>query len=440
MSARFLHDATVETSGRSEIGVAKFRVSVTSGRDKGRIAESKAGELSIGTDATNGLVLTDKTVSRHHCTIRVVSDAFVLADLGSTNGTRLEGHRVQSAYLEGPANLRVGDTTLTFEPLEDTSTEPLSGHIELEGVIGKSLSMRRIFAVLERVSRSDATILLEGETGTGKGAFARAIHQRSDRRDGPMVVVDSGALPANLVESELFGHEKGAFTGADQSHPGAFERAAGGTLFLDEIGELPLELQPKLLRALEDRVVQRVGGRSTVALDVRVVAATNRDLRAAVNRGTFRADLFYRLDVVRITVPPLRERMEDLPMLIAHFYRSAVQDSRVAPPQALLDRLLRHDWPGNVRELRNAIERAALLGTVDLLDASAVPSERAVTVDDKLSFREAKALATARWEHDFIAGLLARHEGNLSAAARAAKMDRTHLRDLARRYGLRDAL
>jgi DNA-binding NtrC family response regulator len=303
--------------------------------------------------------------------------------------------------------------------------------------------MRRIFAVLPKLAASESTVLLEGETGTGKGLLAEALHQHSARADGPFMVLDCSAIPPTLVEAELFGHARGAFTGAHAARPGAFEAAAGGTLFLDEIGELPLDMQPKLLRALEHRTIRRIGSTETIRLDVRVIAASNRDLRQEVNRGRFRSDLFYRLNVVRIRIPPLRERRDDIPFLVAHFYEQFAPTGDSSPPAALITSLAQQDWPGNVRELRSAVERAVLmddpeiwreLASVDAGDDDA--GEIAGRFDPTVSFRVAKERAMAHWERGYVQSLVRLTPGNLSAAARAARMDRNYLRELVRKHGI----
>jgi transcriptional regulator with AAA-type ATPase domain len=278
--------------------VQRFRVEVVAGPDAGKRAVATRDELLVGTAPGNDLVLADPTVSRQHIAVASGPRGFTLADLGSSNGTTVSGVRVERAFLKSGCAIGLGHSALRFEVESDPLRAPLSATDRFGRLLGRSSAMRRIFAVLPRLAASDATVLLEGETGTGKSLLADAIHQESARRSGPFVVVDCGAIAPSLIESELFGHERGAFTGATGTRVGAFESARGGTIFLDEVGELPLELQPKLLRALEDRVVKRVGGSEPIKLDVRVVAATHRDLKREVNRGTFRADLFYRLQVV----------------------------------------------------------------------------------------------------------------------------------------------
>jgi transcriptional regulator with GAF, ATPase, and Fis domain len=417
----------------------RFRVAVVG--DDQASATCGSAELTIGASQGNDLVLSDPTVSRHHCAISVSPRGFQLRDLGSTNGTWLGGHRVEIAYLKPRSTFRVGGVTLGFDWLDDEIREELSADDRLGDAIGQSAVMRRIFAIVTKVAPSESTVLLEGETGTGKGLLADLIHRQSQRAAGPFGVVDCAAIPPTLIESELFGHEKGAFTGAQLARVGAFEAAQGGTVFLDEIGELPLELQAKLLRALEERTIKRIGSTKPVRLDVRVLAATNRDLREAVNAGRFRADLYYRLDVVRIRIPPLRERREDIALLVGHYYRIFTGDDAAIAPEALIARLSGQSWPGNVRELRSAVERAVLM--IDLGElvvpelgvAGEPPRHVADGSSEQLSFREAKERVIAAWESSYLSELVTRHGGNLTRAARAARMDRAHLRELLRRYG-----
>jgi two-component system response regulator GlrR len=410
---------------------------------------SEGVELSIGTARGNHLVLTDRAVSRHHCAISATEEGFFLRDLGSRNGTTLAGFRVTGAYLGPGAVLGVGESTIRFQPIADQIVEPLAPEERYSRLLGHSTAMRRIFAALPRIAASDSTVLIEGETGTGKGLLAEAIHARSPRAKGPFVVIDCGAIPPSLIEAELFGHVKGAFTGAQASRPGAFEAAAGGTVFLDEVGELPIDMQPKLLRALEERVVRRVGSLDPVRLDVRVIAATNRDLRGEVNRGTFRSDLYYRLNIVRIRLPPLRERREDIPMLVAHFHEQLAPSEDPRPPAELVAALARQDWPGNVRELRGAVERAILMRDIELseLTSEATGAARHESAGPPMdyegdfalgSFRAAKERVVTRWERGYLETLVRKCGGNVSRAARTARMDRNHLRELVRKYGISD--
>jgi two-component system response regulator GlrR len=418
----------------------KFRVVTLDGDQRGASATSDAAELTIGTAQGNHLVLGDPTISRHHCAIRVMPRGFQLRDLGSTNGTWLASHLIDSAYLKPGSIFKVGMTTIRFEHLDDEVREPLSDDDRFGDALGASPAMRRIFAMLGKVAAADSTVLLDGETGTGKGLLADLIHRQGPRARGPFIVVDCASIPPTLIESELFGHEKGAFTGAHAARAGAFESANGGTIFLDEIGELPLDLQAKLLRALEERLVKRVGSVRQIRLDVRVIAATNRDLREAVNQGRFRADLYYRLDVMRLRIPSLRERREDIPLLVNHFYRMFTGDDDARAPDELVASLREHSWPGNVRELRSAVERAVLMAdpglSLDPLDAAPPATTR--VLDDRLSFRESKEREVSGWERWYVTELLARHGGNLTRAARAARMDRAHLRELLRKYGAKD--
>jgi hypothetical protein len=348
-----------------EHAIRRFRLSIVTGPDRGIERLSDGAEFLIGTAASNHLVLNDRTVSRHHCVINATDKGFFLRDLGSRNGTTLVGFRVEGAYLGPGALIGLGDSTLRFDPLPDEIVEPLAEEERFERILGQSTAMRRLFAALPRLAASDSTILIEGETGTGKGLLAEVIHHKSPRAKGPFVVIDCSAIPPSLIESELFGHGKGAFTNAVSARPGAFEAAAGGTVLLDEIGELPLDMQPKLLRALEERVVRRLGTLEPVRLDVRILAATNRDLRQEVNRGTFRSDLYYRLNIVRLRLPALRERREDIPLLAAHFYEQFARSGDPRPPEDFVAALVKQDWPGNVRELRGCIERAVLMQDAD---------------------------------------------------------------------------
>jgi transcriptional regulator with GAF, ATPase, and Fis domain len=431
---------TRQVGKSSVLSFSRFRLTVIGGPENGVQREGEELEVSVGTSPANSFVLQDATVSRHHCVISPTPRGFLLRDLDSTNGTLVDGVMVESAYLAPGSIIVLGETRLRFDRLDGEIAPPLSSHDRFESLLGVSPVMRHLFALLPRIAAADSTVLLEGETGTGKSLLAAAIHQRSARASEPLVQVDCGAIPPALIESELFGHEKGAFTGAHLSRVGAFESAQGGTIFLDEVGELPLELQPKLLRALEERTIKRVGSQRPIQLDVRVLAATNRDLRREVNRGSFRSDLFYRLNVVRLRVPPLRERPEDIPALVAHFYEQLAATPGERPPAELVAALSRQSWPGNARELRAAVERAVLfgdparwseLGGDDAAETSLPGGETtSLPIAPAVSFRADKERAVARWERGYLAELMRGHGGNLSRAARAARMDRNHLREL----------
>ena len=414
---------------RDRVQIARFRLRVMTGPDAPHSIESAASEVTIGSGPDQNLQLTDQYVSRHHCVIRVSDDGLICEDLDSTNGTLVAGHRVTSAVIAPGDTIVVGETVLAVDLPGDTLCEPLSCRDHFGRVLGRSAVMRRLFALLERVATSDATILIEGETGTGKSALAEAIHDTGHRAGKPFVVVDCGALPHHLLESELFGHERGAFTGAVDTRVGLFESASGGTILLDEIGELPIDLQPKLLRAIERRTIRRVGSNREVPIDVRIIAATHRDLRRAINQKTFRSDLWYRINTVRVALPALRERRDDIPMLVAAFYAELVGDPSAVPPHDLVWKMMSGTWDGNIRELRSAIERS-LIGVPSIGDDVAAEAAQGI------SFKAAKNLAAADWEKRYLSELLPAHDGNVSRAARAAKMNRSHLSELVHRHGL----
>jgi DNA-binding NtrC family response regulator len=320
--------------------------------------------------------------------------------------------------------------------------------VEVPGLVAESAAMHAALGTLQRIARSNASVLLQGETGTGKEVLARAVHALSDRRDRPFEVIDCGSMSPTLVASELFGHERGAFTGAHVERPGVFERADQGTVFLDEIGELPLDLQPVLLGVLERRRFRRLGGARERSIDVRVVSATHRDLRAEAQSGGFRPDLYFRLAVTRIMVPPLRERREDVLPLIEHFARQLTGDPHMHPFDSdTLAALETHAWPGNVRELRNLVESALATGTVALDDWEYATSGLHSTADASsmlgettlplLPFREARARANYVFERQYVTSLIQTCAGNASEASRRAQMDRPYLLSLLRKHGLR---
>lgn len=417
-----------------------FSITIVEGQNIGATLRAQTSEISVGTAPGNDLVLNDSTVSRHHFSITATPKGFLLRDLESSNGTWIGSTRMMLGYLASGARVRAGRTTMQIDQVDEHIYETLSPEERFGNVLGVSASMRRIFALLPRVAATESTVLLEGETGTGKGALALAIHETSPRVSGPFVVLDCSTIAPSLIESELFGHVKGSFTGAHSDRAGAFEQARGGTVFIDEIGELPFELQPKLLRALEERTVKRVGGNQRVNLDVRVIAATNRDLRAEVNKGTFRADLYYRLNVVRIALPPLRERTGDIERLARHFYAEMAPDKPIS--EDLVAYFSRQPWPGNVRELRAAVERAILFedpvmhGLGGDVGSEVQPVIEA-KFDARVPYRLAKQTAAEQWEESWVRNLLESANHNISEAARMAKMDRSHLYSLIRKYGVR---
>jgi DNA-binding NtrC family response regulator len=375
-------------------------------------------------------------VSRFHAEIEVTGGRAILRDLDSRNGVLVDGVPVLQAALRDGAVLTLGRTQLRFRLGDEPLRIPLSSRERFGVMVGRSPAMRAVFSLLERAAETDATVLLEGDTGTGKEAAAESLHLESARRDGPLIVVDCGAIPHNLLESELFGHDKGAFTGALADHEGALEAADHGTVFLDEIGELGLELQPKLLRALDRREVKRVGASRYRPIDVRVIAATHRNLRAEVNAGRFRADLYYRLAVLQVRLPPLRQRAEDLPLLVEHVLHGlgAADDAgaRVRTREFLAD-LARHAWPGNVRELRNYIERCLAFG----VDVAPPPADNAPPIDLKLPLRAARDEHLRSFERAYLRQVLAAAGNNVSAAARMAGIDRIYFYRLLWKYGLR---
>ena len=430
------------------------------GADQGLIRDIEASVIRIGARRGNDVQLTDSKVSGLHCEIRLDDRGYRLRDLDSTNGTYVSQLRINDVYIQPGTQIALGGTRLKCEPLGDTVEIELSDTERFGSMIGRSVKMRELFARLEKLAKTDTTVLITGETGAGKELVAEALHDHSVREKGPFVVLDCGSIPPNLIESELFGHERGAFTGAATSYAGAFERAHGGTVFLDEIGELPLAMQPKLLRVLERKEVRRVGGSQTIEVDLRVIAATNRDLGVEVNRGRFREDLYYRLAVARVHVPPLRERKDDLPLLIEHILATTPNGETASIAQETIDLMMKHDWPGNVRELRNVIERAVLLSeTPEDEDAlrrtplSAPRSEPSITVtpshtatsaesamtvpvDVGVPFKIAKQNVISEFEKRYISRLLAQHDGNISAAARAAGIDRMSIHKMLHRLGL----
>jgi len=385
------------------------------------------------------MTLTDKTVSRRHLMALWEGDAVLLRDQGSTNGTFVQGSRFKEIEIGFGAEFKLGRTVIKFLPEEEIVDPEPSEQAAFGHLIGGDTKMRQLFKLMQDVAATDATVLIEGETGTGKELIAEEIHNHSTRKDGPFIVFDCGSVPRELIESALFGHVRGSFTGAITDRRGAFADAHGGTIFLDEIGEMALDLQPSLLRVLDKKAVRRVGSNQYERIDVRVVAATNRDLRAEVAKKTFREDLYYRLAVIRLSVPPMRERGSDIPLLIDWFINrfSNGKPLKVGPED--MNRLRRHSWPGNVRELRNTIERACLLARgeyINLDDALHEEPTPSLGIRTDLPFKEAKGQLVEMFEREYIEDLMRRHRMNLSAAAREAQIDRKHLRELIRKYDL----
>jgi DNA-binding NtrC family response regulator len=404
------------------------------------------GTLLLGKQPGSDVVIDAPGVSRYHLEIRAEPDAVLVRDVGSKNGTYYNGARITEVRLGAGAILRVGGPTGT-EIAVELASQPLippSSKQRFGPLIGESAGMRSIFTMLERTAPSAATILIHGETGTGKELVAQAVHEASPRASKPFVVVDCGAIPHTLIESELFGHRKGSFTDAHADRIGAFESADGGTLFLDEIGELPVDLQPKLLRAVESRAIQRVGDTARRPIDVRLVAATNRNLETEVEAGRFRRDLYFRLAVVTIRIPPLRDRGRDVILLAQHILTQLGQPDAIDFSGPMGDTLLAYVWPGNVRELRNALERAIHLGEEHALagvstgtpgrDTAAMSASPQEIAD--LPFKEAKEKLVVTFERAYVERLMSRHAGNISAASREAGIDRNYLYRLLKKHGL----
>jgi DNA-binding NtrC family response regulator len=402
---------------------------------------------TVGRHPTNDLVLSDPRVSGVHLELQRASNRIRVRDAGSTNGTWFGVHRVTEIELADGGEIVVGGTTLRVERDDAAVAAAISQHTSFGRLVGESRAMREMFATLERIAAKPLSVLVQGETGTGKEEVARALHAHSPRATQPFVVIDATALPESLTEALLFGHEKGAFTGADQKRGGFFEAANGGTVFIDEIGELPPLLQAKFLRVLERQEIVRVGGHAPIKVDFRVIAATHRDLRHEIEAGRFREDLYYRLAQVRIVIPPLRERPEDIPTLQRSLLASLKEDQgkAVVVEQAALDFLRARPWPGNVRELRNVLARAAALAHDGLIRRGDVAGEgfgfrgtrlERQALDLSGTFVSAKERAIDTFESAYLSALMKRSGGNVSRASRESDLVRHYLRELLKKRGL----
>ena len=439
MSAEITVHTEVVRQGSRPVAIRRrcLRIVVRRGPDKGKSSDHADDRIVLGTHPACQVVLGDPTVSRQHCEIALVPRGYLIRDLDSTNGVVFDGVRVGEITIDREVTLQLGDTQVALKPIDASVELPLATATRFGPLLGHSVAMRQVFDRLARLAPSELAVLITGESGTGKELAAQAIHEASPRRHGPLRIVDCGAIAHGLIESELFGHVKGAFTGADRTREGAFVAASGGTLFLDEIGELPLELQARLLGALERRVVVPVGSSTPVRVDVRILAATHRDLRRAVNVGTFREDLYFRIAGATVVMPPLRERPEDIPLYVDDYFEGEAQLD--AP---MLAQLQAQRWPGNVRELRNALARAAVLGAhdaaADVAVAPAAPTTSfPVRVDPGVPYKLAKAQLLEEFDRHYLDGVLAHHDRNITHAAHAAGLDRVHFLRMLDRLGLR---
>jgi DNA-binding NtrC family response regulator len=419
----------------SAVPTTTFTIRVADGPDRGAtmvLDGSHASRLLVGQSPACDLRLSDPGVSRRHLAVETVEDKLRVLDLGSTNGTFIGSTRIVEAYVEGGESLRMASTTLYIERADRAPSTALPAATHFGRVVGWSREMRRLYPLCERLALASVPVIIEGETGTGKEVLAESLHEEGPRAQGPFVVFDCTAVPPNLVESELFGHERGAFTGAVAARKGLFEQAHGGTLLIDEIGDLELALQPKLLRALERGELRRVGGDRAIRVDVRVLAATRRDLDREVAAGRFRDDLFHRLAVTRIELPPLRARKGDIGPLVRHFVAQLGGDPR-ALPDALVARWEDYPWPGNVRELRNAVARQMALG--ELAESGSGPQESehppagdflAAVLAERLPIVTARQRVVDELERRYVEQVLAEHGGNVARAAAASGIGRRY--------------
>ena len=432
------HTQILSGPNQKPLILKKARFKVTKGRDASKEMVLQKTHVSIGTLPENDLVLTDGTVSRKHAVVEERPDGYLLRDLDSTNGSFLDNVRIREGYITPGSIIRLGQTEISFSPLEERFEALTSSSDQFGGLIGSSPLLREVYGLLERVAPTDVTVLLEGETGTGKELAARAIHSHSTRAGSPFVVFDCGAVAPNLIESELFGHEKGAFTDAVKARQGSFELANNGTIFLDEIGELSLDLQPKLLRALDQRETKRVGADKPMAVNVRVISATNKDLEQEVKAGRFREDLYYRLSVVRVNMPPLRKRKEDIETIAGQALAgiSAEINKKIIglSPEATAA-LAAYSWPGNVRELKNVLGRAAALSDSTRIE----PKDLFLTQGKKTSTLDGLSGKTLEEiEKAAILATLKAVSGNKTEAAKVLGIAYSTLYEKMKKYGMRE--
>ncbi len=409
------------------------------GKERVKVA---VNPVLVGRDPSCDIVLDDLEVSAIHCEARAERQGVLIKDHGSKNGTFIGGVRIREAILTSACTLQIGQARIAYEPLDkervDVGFEDSFGPL-----VGAAAKMRHVFRMLGEIAPTELSILITGETGVGKELVAHAVHARSNRRDAPFVVVECATNPGTLAESLLFGHEKGSFTGATERRAGAFHEAHTGTIFLDELGELPIELQPKLLRALSERQVKRVGSNAYEPIDVRVLAATRRDLGESMNTGRFRSDLFFRIAQMRVEIPPLRDRREDIPLLVRSTCTRINRGERADEVVDLvMSTLAQHEWPGNVRELVNVTSVAASLPTGAESIASLLPLEKggAPSVSEKVDlstpYGEARRTAISQFESRYFGELFRSAAGNVSEMARRSGMERHHIRPFLKKLGL----
>ncbi len=414
-------------------------VTVIDGELKGHEHPFADGVLTVGKSSAAGLQIPDRAVSRLHCELERVEGGVRFRDLGSKNGSWIGNVRIESALLRNHSRVQIGGTTIEVRIGEQRLRRAVwTGGDTFGTLIGASAVMHRLFASMARIAEGDSSVLITGESGTGKEEIARTLHLNSLRKKGPFVVVDGASLSRTLADLELFGHQRGAFTGAEAERAGAFERANGGTIFLDEIGELPLEIQPKLLRVLEDRTVQRLGDATRRPVDVRVVAATHRSLAQMVNEGTFREDLFFRLNVLELVSPPLRQRGDDARLLSRHFLEAFAPGDDAAMNALMRDlqKYAGYRWPGNVRELRSFVRRVVALGE-GYAGRPTLASDMPDTVRVDLPFKEAKSAWVDVFEREYLARLMDESAGNVTEAARRSGLARSRMHELVKKHGLR---
>lgn len=434
----------VRENNREFVTVSAARVRLRGPGRKDQVVALGIDPVFVGSTPDCDIVVDDPHVSRRHCVIKLTDKGVMVRDLGSRNGVWLQSVRAYEVLLPAGGSVQLGNLSLTVEVDGEPMRVPLSSSHSFGEAVGKSIAMRVLFARLERVAKTMEPVLLLGESGTGKELLARALHDASPRSQGPFVVFDCAAVSPALVESELFGHEKGAFTGAHATRTGLVEAARGGTLFLDEIGELSLDMQPKLLRMLENRTIRPVGSNHVHPVDVRIVAATHRDLPARAAAGEYRADLYYRLAVAEVRIPALRDRREDIPLLVERLLAARDPPATIEdlPPNALA-MLTAHHWPGNVRELRNMLSRILLFQATDVLEAcapdepAAEPLVRPGEARIDIPYHAAREAVLADFERHYAAAQLRAHGGNVSSTARAMGVSRQFVYKLITQYGLK---